>query len=414
MGGDALALEAKNIRDSGILGRSDVILRLFDFFVSAGEGVTFREAEVAAALFGPAVAFDASQDARVRVYVHRLRKKLEHYYAHQGADAASRLTIPKGEYRLVVAASEEATPVPRAPFALGALLKHPLAAIALAALVAVNVLGWLAFSLSQNDGLADVRASAPWAALLKDKRPIALVVGDYYILGETDQIGNVDRLVREYDINSPADLDDYLMNHPERMGTYSDLDLYYVPTSAAFAMRSLLPVLQHDKREVRVVLASQLTPAVLKDSDVVYVGYLSGLGMLLDTVFHRSKFEIGETYDELIDRTSQKHFVSHAGGPPGADGIETDFGYVSAFDGPSGNRVLVVAGMRDIGLMQMAEAISDPAVLQTVKAKVGAAPAFEALFQVQGMGRANLSGHLVYGAPLKAVAPQQEAPFPGR
>ena len=46
----------------------------------------------------------------------------------------------------------------------------------------------------------------PWQAFLDDDLPILLVIGDYYIFGETDAAGNVMRMVREFDINSRDDL----------------------------------------------------------------------------------------------------------------------------------------------------------------------------------------------------------------
>ena len=45
------------------------------------------------------------------------------------------------------------------------------------------------------------------------------------------------RLVREFEINSVRDLDDWFMLEPENADRYIDLELTYLPTSIAFAMR---------------------------------------------------------------------------------------------------------------------------------------------------------------------------------
>ncbi len=81
------------------------------------------------------------------------------------------------------------------------------------------------------------------AQLLKAQAPTLIVIGDYYIFGETDERAGVDRLIREYAINSREDLDAWLMDNPTAMGRYRDLDLYYLPVGAASALRSITPIL---------------------------------------------------------------------------------------------------------------------------------------------------------------------------
>ena len=71
-----------------------------------------------------------------------------------------------------------------------------------------------------------MRASPPWAALRRTDAPTLLVLGDYYIFGEIDEHAGINRLVREYGINSREDLDAWLMDNPKAMGSYRDLDLY--------------------------------------------------------------------------------------------------------------------------------------------------------------------------------------------
>ena len=75
--------------------------------------------------------------------------------------------------------------------------------------------------------MAQARAQAPWSGLAAADAPTLLVLGDYYIFGEIDEQAGINRLIRQYSINSAADLDDWLMDNPKAMGKYRDLDLYY-------------------------------------------------------------------------------------------------------------------------------------------------------------------------------------------
>jgi hypothetical protein len=224
---------------------------------------------------------------------------------------------------------------------------------------------------------------------------VIVVVGDYYIFGDTDYGEGPKRMVRAFEINSPADLDAWLMDNPQLQGRYIDLDTYYTPVGATLALREIMPLVRQAAGgldRVRVITASHLTPDLMKTADIVYVGYLSGLRVLQEPVFERSRFTIGPTYDELIDRKTGESYVSGAGAASG-DRPNRDYGYLAAFKGPAGNRFVIVAGNRDIGVMQMAEIAADRAVLSKLKLQPGGA--LDALYEVDGVGRTALGARPV-------------------
>jgi DNA-binding response OmpR family regulator len=79
---DQLALHADHIRSSEVLGRSDQLHRLFEYLVACTRaGRTPKESVIAVEVFGRGTDFDVSQDAAVRVYIHKLRRKFEEFYA---------------------------------------------------------------------------------------------------------------------------------------------------------------------------------------------------------------------------------------------------------------------------------------------------------------------------------------------
>lgn len=392
---EALAAQVERVRDSGVLGRSHGLIRLFDYLAAPAQaGRTLREADVAHEVFGRALAL--SGDASVRVYVHRLRKKLDDFYAGAGAREPQRLVIPVGEYRLEIA--DVGVPAPgRKATARPRWLWPALAATA--ALVAANAGAWwwMARTAAPSHDLARAAASPLWSQIGRD-RPVVVVVGDYYIFGDTEFGEGPRRMIRAFEINSPADLDAWLMDNPQLQGRYVDLDTYYTPVGATLALREIMPlVLQAagGMDRVRVTTASHLTPDLMKSADIVYVGYLSALRMLQQSVFERSRFTIGSTYDELVDRKTGQTFVSGAGSA-GPDRPNRDYGYLAHFRGPAGNHVIIVAGNRDMGVMQMAEVASDPAALAALKMR-GQGP-IEALYEVDGVGRTALGAKPVFDA----------------
>jgi hypothetical protein len=411
--GQDIAELAASLRARQALGRSEGLNRLFDYLVETSiTGARPKEFEVAAAVFGRNSDFDGAQDASVRVAVHRLRKKLDEFYAGPGRDDPMRLVAPKGEYRL---AAEPMVPV------AAAVGRFPRWAAAALVLLLLNLAAWGAWWATHpgDGGLSQVRRAAPWKQLIAAERPVLVVVGDYYIFGETDEDANVDRLVREYAINSRDELGAWLMDNPAAIGRYRDLGLSYLPTGAAFALRDVMPVLAPkaaDPDRVRVVMSSEVTPEMLKRNDIVYLGYLSGLGVLRDPVFAASRFKVGDTYDELIDAKTGREYLSQLGGPEKRGSSQRDYGYFASFAGPAGNRVVVIAGTRDTALMQTAEAVTGEAGLRALAKAAAGADSFEALYEVEGIRRANLGGRLLLTSPLKAekiwAAPRSDLSFP--
>ena len=113
---------------------------------------------------------------------------------------------------------------------------------------------------------------------------------------------------------------------------------------------------------------------------------------------------------DLIDGVSHRIYRSQEGGPSQGDANRRDYGYVAAFRGPGGNRIVVIAGARDTGLQQAAEALANPDALKALLKTVGDADSFEALYEAEGIGRSTLGGHLEIAAPRNKVNPWTAQP----
>ncbi|MDQ2640127.1 MAG: hypothetical protein M3Y79_06070 [Pseudomonadota bacterium] len=403
----AFEAEISRLRGSGVLGKGTQMARLFEFLVTCqATGRVPKETEVAIDCFDRGTDVDLTQDATVRVAAHKLRRRLEDFY---GASTAPHLTLPRGEYRLVLA---EGTPAPAAaagdpvwwrrllPQTARERLAGGIILLLLAATVVATTLARRPPPLDPQ--LARLKASALWAPIFADDLPVQLVLGDYFIFGERDERGDVRRLVRDFSINSRRDLEQGFVADPALQARYADLNLGYLPTSSAQALREVLPVLRATGKPLLLTLASELDPATLKTTHIVYLGYLSALGMLEDMMVASSRYSFGGSYDELVDSVSGAAWTSDAGIPHGVNERYSDYAYLAQLPGPGGHRHLVIAGTRDIGLMQAAETAADVAQLHDLDASVSRDAPFEALFEVQGLSGINVQSRLIEAS---AIAP---------
>ncbi len=422
--GAALREQADLMRGEQALGRSPALVRLFDFLLDCAlEGRSPKEVEIADRVFARA-GEAAEQDASVRVYVHRLRRKLDEFYAGPGAAQPVRLVIPKGGYRLMLerAAAEPALPepvdppAPVAPRRRRGLLE---AAGVLALMVLAALVGWgMASRADPVDApLREARANPLWSPTVSDSRRLVIVVGDYYIFGETDANGDVARLVREFDVNSAGDLERVAARRADPAKAV-DLGLDYLPLGVANALRVVVPIIRRNEHELRkplVIPASRLTPDMVKNADLIYLGYLSGLGSLRDPVFSASRFTVGGTYDEIVDLKTGRRYMAGTHLDANDRRPSEDYALISSFAGPTGNHVVVIAGTRDAALMEAAEFATRADTLARMTAPLHGAPAFEALLAVEGLGNVGLRARLLVAVPRPREADwsgRQTQPFP--
>ena len=395
---ERLTSEASRLQAAGVPGKSGRLPDLFDYLLARTlNGEAPKEQEIASEVFRKQ-ASDPADDATVRVYIHRLRKRLNDHYLRQGAGQGPVLTIPRGEYRLVLATEVERANVLDAdglsappPAQRGRLPWIAAGASLVFALVCGA--GWMAAATNTASRAASPFASAVLAPLEKSQRPLVLVLGDYYMFGEYEDDLFLTRLIRDFDINSKEDLTQEMNEQPELFSKYGHVSLEYLPTSAAYAMADMSAVVA-DKRPW-TVLSSDLMPETVKCCDIIYLGLTSGLGPLEETLFSRSSYALGETYDEIRERQSGEVHVSEAFLAAPGETMYRDYALFSMFEGPTGNTIWIFAGTRDTGLMGLTESLTDPDWVKRHLGREAGTVGYEALFEITGQKHVNLETRLI-------------------
>lgn len=406
----------ESIINSRALGRSKIYKQLLTYLVDrTTKAAPPKEIEIAIDVLGRDASFDVAKDSVVRVYIHQLRKKLDRYYEEfhtelEGSVGQYRIIIPKGEY--TIAAQQLSPPITDATSTnthhtseTSSVVSWPRYLLIAACFLLVANLVMLFVMHGNSDSSFseknDVAKSTIWQPIIDNNTPLLIVLGDYYIFGELDEAGNVRRMVREFDINSPVDLEDLFMTEPELAWKYYNLDLTYIPEGSAFAINSISSVLPHRKKSIEVKMMSDLTTQDITTHHIIYLGYISGLDHLSDMVFAASGLKIGGNYDELIDKETGKTFTSDAGLPSFREPF-VDFGYMSLIRSTNQTFMLVVAGMRDAGLIHTAKALTQTNDITRLNEALSKSEnstkfdSYEALFEVRGLNRKNFSADIIY------------------
>lgn len=374
---ERIEVEAGRLLAGGALERSPQLAELFAYLVTATmRNRSPKEAEIAQDVFGRDAAFEPAQDALVRVHIHRLRSKIERFYADHPSPDGLRLAIPRGEYRLLLVSAEGAGDVsPASPEAARrGFWRTPWFAAGLLALGLVlgGLTGWRMAAAPDGGGTP----SPLWSIYHRDSRTSLVIVGDH----------------------APADAASPRAEMPE---------VTILPVGVATALRHVIPALASGdpaQQRLRLLPMSQVTPDMMRAANIIYVGTLADIAMIGEPLFAGSRVRPAEQGRALIDARTGQVIARAPDEQRGDIRKQSDFGYVASFAGPSGNRITVVAGGGNAGLMQAAEMVASADRIRPIMQRAGAGPDFEAVLVVTSMHDMNMGSRLILAAPLSSAA----------
>lgn len=438
---DEAAVRAELAAICAGFGKADAARRLLTYLVECYlRDKVPKETDIAFDVFQRDASFDGSQDAVVRVAVRALRQKLDEYYREAGRDRPLRLELPRGGYRIhvvpaeeVVAVTADAAESPRAApeggsspepatqpaphrqlrWALGAL------AVMLVASLVLNVWAWQTRGIPATDAADPARESAVWAPLLLGDRPLTIVLGDHLLFPNPNPDPGRIQLIRDARINTDEQLRAFLDQYPDRPSTEpgTQVATTLIPKSVALGLVDILPVVGKAGRRVNVRILDELPIDDLRTHDVLFMGPLVRIGPLADALFRDSRY-IFEYDDE--PRRLRDLVAGHTYQPsPGRRENAIDYGLLASFRGPAGNRIMVFASVgSDLGLMPLIRRATSPQGLAELLERLtqgGTRPMpeqFEALIEVSGYYRTDLSAKLIDAHPRPGISASETPAMP--
>lgn len=388
-------------------GRSANQLALFELLVarSADERPP-KEIEIAVALFDQDTTAGSGIDSGVRVYAHRLRKRMEDYY---GQTSGPRLVIPKGSYRIVLEQADVPQQAPRSrpwPDWRKALRRIDLPAVlgfAFLITAGVGLAAWLLWPTTQAPTTTEPTLASKMMirAAASPFRPV-IAIGDSMLLAKSDDQRSVRRLILKPAVRTRDDFSAYLKLHPDEFYKLYDFNLHVAPVRAVEAGWAVSDIIGAgtgaDAPPVRIMPVSALTDELLSTRDIVFVGRLSRLGVLKTDAFARSHFTLVAD-DRLTDSKTGKTYTAALYENPRLT-RSTDYGFLSIGTGSSGQRLILLAGLGDKGSAAVVTLLRSPPALAELRHTVGDSAHFEALFAITHVTGSAFHYRLIAANPL--------------
>lgn len=345
-------------------------------------GEFVKESSIALEIFGRDTTFSPAMDSSVRAYISNLRKKLEHYYLTQGKNDKIRMVLPKGHYHVEFIRDENPPHIP-------IKFNHKLLHLFYGSLILLLLLA-LGYALLKKHPATETSPikteDTVWGEFLADNSTTLIILGDYYFFSMPFDSGR-HSYIRDTEINSHEDLDNYLLKRPALASRINKTYHTYFEEHIPYCLAYILPSFIKNNRAYEMKLASEVQLQDLQKNNIIFIGPYKSIG-ILKTVTRSLDFKYEQKKNAVLTYTpqdgSQKISYSWTTNPETM--ARNDYALVAKIAGHNKNSFLFFLSQHDFGNIATVEYFTNPDRLEEFE-KALAGRYFEALFEVKGIMR---------------------------
>jgi len=384
----------KRILQSDAFVNSQVYQKLLAYLVEASiNNKTPKEYDIATDVLHKTPDFDPSQDTIVRVHIYNLRKKLDHYYSHEGSEEEFRIELPKGHYEINFVdfkKSKIKTGTPRYYWLVPIVL-----------LILSNLFFLVKyFSAKETPKSVNCCLASPiWKDFLTSGLAKQIVLGDHFFFIKDSDNREKRTILRRDDINTWDEFSVYKAAQIERRN-YIKLRYPMFPRNSVWPFADIVNLFSKTDQNFSLNYSSNVTGNDFKNNDMLFIGSLHTLTNL-SQIFRNSNFKyqiypnVVSYYDEINDTLITCPEV----GDPVTYHI--DYGIVRKIPGPTNNIIFIFTSFHETGTIGIIKYFMNQATLQELEQKfmqkMGHVPPFyEILFKASGYNRTDYTTEIVY------------------
>jgi DNA-binding winged helix-turn-helix (wHTH) protein len=361
---------------------SKTYTKLLTYLVKASiDNIEPKEFTIAVEVFNKDSNFNPSEDASVRVYISNLRKKLDHYYSHEGENDKYRITIPKGGYDLEFS--------PHTFIAKNNVSKYLKITVLISSLILLGLLVKEVYNMFSSSSKTNysILTTPIWNNLYNSSNNKMVVLGnDLFFL---EKINNEEVIIRKHNINTVEQFENYKNQHKNKniIGItpypfYPDMDFALISK----LLRQILP-----KNNFNFKNSFNIKATDLLENDLFFFGSFRNLHFL-NYVMKDSLFlfnSIPDNYFVAINEHDSIQTFKQVGEP---DKNYVDYCLFRKIPGPNKNTIYVFSSFfgaaRDATIKKMLSKNFSDELEKLFINKYGKMPDyFDILFKTSGFSR---------------------------
>jgi len=273
-------LELSKILESDSFRDKELYQKLLKYIVEASYKSTIpKEVTIAHDVFGKENDFNSAEDTTVRVHMHNLRNKLEHYYQTEGRSDEIKIYIPKGHYQVKFTKNikTELHPHNRS---------KNLSIIILSLILSCAIIFIIIDKMKIkkfNQKLDFVKKSdIIWNNFFKNGNQTSVVIGDFFVFHEYDTQLSRSRRIQDYQINIIDTLDGFISDNPDR--EIENWFLGELPHNCIFNLIDIHPVFLTFNKEFEINFTTEIDINFITNRNLIYIGEFKNLRPLADLI----------------------------------------------------------------------------------------------------------------------------------
>lgn len=394
------------ILDDSLFKNSDKYRMLLQYLYKCYEADKVpSEFDIAADVFYKDKNFNPAEDTTVRVYIFRLRKKLNDYYNGTGKHDSQVIQIQKGTYHIEFTKHSELSKRKILQFK-----QYLVYAVFIFLLMVITLLTIEFYSLKKQLNKDDIvyENKLVWTDFISNGRPTIYCVGSLYTYYYYMEPFNRSWLVRDDAINNEMELNAFIQELHLDKNKISVPDWKIIPKSAALHYGRLLPIFHNNIDELTLMPTDELKWSDVENNNIIYIGHFYNLNMLnaifpnkhinpqIEDIGNGSKkysirvktAEIDTVYPIILSVNKNRM-------------LETDYVVVSKVPGPKNNVILFICSFSSMGRLKLVETLTSAKMItdleQTVlKDRQDIPKYFEMLVKVSGFLNIGLETTLLH------------------
>jgi len=389
---------------SPVFFKNDTLKNLLHFLVKcANKRLIPNEIDIATQVFNRDKSFNPSEDPFVRVYIYKLRKKIEEYYQGPGRKDKVRLIIPKGHYNVeFIDNSKKKINISRKIFSA-----KTLTITVVLILLSANAAQWIHLHKVKNNSSieSNIRNSLIWSSFFNNEFPTDIVFGDFFLFQEYDKLLQRKRAIIDYLISDNAEFQSYQRLFPHRINEKANVG--DIPHNSIYNLKDILNVFYSYRKKCNLKMSSEYSDDDLFNHNIIYIGAFKNLRKLKKLLFNlpiEYRYNYPWTWDgELFIKGENSDSIMHWSTNVMAEKeYKVNLEVLAKLPGPNGENYLIIAGFGYASHIEVVRMLSYPEYLMGLEKDIkqgnnGVFPRyFMIVFQVTSFQRQPFKTDLKY------------------
>ena len=362
--------------------------RLLRYLVDATiKGKVLKETIIAVDIFNRDPVFNPGNDSIVRSNIYNLRKKIADYYNNEGHLDEIRISIPKGSYRVEFSERKQSQKENYVQKRIqGKSFLWVLTGSSLILTIIIFVL-YIRYRSDMPEVSGQYKSNYFWSDIFHSDKKLLIVPGNYFMMERVQPSDSSTSFIRNPSVNTPNDFLRFRDNNPGMKDQLKAFGMSHFGEEIPWCIIKIADIFRYSKKNIDIKYSSELTPADLRENDIIFIGDFSTLGIMrniLNQTHYRFKLNPPTIYYSA-NYTDTTEIMTLAN--LNRTDFQNDYSIIGKISGQQGNKIMFFLSYSPFGKTEAIYRLTDPSFRDELQEINPEQPdSWDMLLKVSGLG----------------------------